>query len=162
MMKVLDGLANKTWPLWVLAVVQLLIQVGFLAKGCVQYAVTSLTIDDTFYYLQTAWNAHHVHFVSFDGINPTNGVQALWFVVIYGISGLTHDKTTFLYAVLGTFMLLNVACYWAIWKLCNELQMRWLSLVLAGLWALQTLASDAYVSGMENSLHALIFWLLMW
>lgn len=30
-------------------------------------------VDDTFYYLNTSWNAAKFGFVSFDLINPTNG-----------------------------------------------------------------------------------------
>ena len=44
-----------------------------------------LTNDDTYYYLQTAWNARHLGFVTFDGINATNGVQFLWFSILYGL-----------------------------------------------------------------------------
>ncbi len=55
-----------------------------------------LTNDDTYYYLQTAWNARHLGFVTFDGINPTNGVQFLWFSILYGLTFLADDKSAFL------------------------------------------------------------------
>ena len=38
----------------ILAVVQFILQVSLLTKG-MEYAAASLIIDDTYYYLQTAW-----------------------------------------------------------------------------------------------------------
>ena len=52
--------------------------------------------DDAYYYLQTAWNANKNDFVSFDGINKTNGFHFLWFWVLYVLSFATDDKAVFL------------------------------------------------------------------
>ena len=66
----------------ILAVVQFIVQLSLLTKG-MEYAAASLIIDDTYYYLQTAWNAKVLGFVTFDGLHTTNGVQLLWFAIIY-------------------------------------------------------------------------------
>ena len=55
-----------------------LLQLPFLFQG-EEYVVGTLTNDDTYYYLQTAWNTARTGICSFDGITPTNGVQMLWF-----------------------------------------------------------------------------------
>jgi hypothetical protein len=79
-----------------LAVVQLILQVSLLTKG-MEYAALSLIIDDTYYYLQTAWNAKMLGFVTFDGLHPTNGVQLLWFVVIFLLALLAKSKAVLLF-----------------------------------------------------------------
>ena len=56
----------------ILAIVQFIIQVSLLTKG-MEYAAVSLIVDDTYYYLQTAWNAKMLGFVTFDGLHATNG-----------------------------------------------------------------------------------------
>ena len=81
----------------ILAVVQFIIQVSLLAKG-VEYVAASLIIDDTYYYLQTAWNAKMLGFVTFDGLHTTNGVQLLWFVIIFLLAMLGKIKSrSFIY-----------------------------------------------------------------
>jgi hypothetical protein len=37
---------------------QFILQMSLLAKG-IEYAAVALIVDDTYYYLQTAWNAKH-------------------------------------------------------------------------------------------------------
>src|SRR5512141_1523762 len=75
----------------IMATVQFILQMSLLTKG-IQYASASLIIDDTYYYLQTAWNAKMLGFVTFDGLHPTNGVQLLWFVLILLIAMLAKSK----------------------------------------------------------------------
>src|SRR5919108_4816931 len=86
------GLCQATIVIIVVAFLQFIIQVSLLTRG-VEYIALSLTIDDTYYYLQTAWNTKILGFVTFDGINNTNGVQLLWFVIIVLISMFVKTKT---------------------------------------------------------------------
>ena len=144
-----------------LAIVQFIIQLSLLTKG-MQYAATSLVIDDTYYYLQTAWNAKSVGFVTFDGIHPTNGVQLLWFVVIFLLALLAKSKAVLLLATLAVSFLLNGLCYLIILKIGTVLKQPVLALFMASLWALQSLPFRIYSMGMENSLHALVFWCVIW
>ena len=96
-----------------LAIAQLLLQASLLSNG-VEYAASSLTNDDSYYYLQTAWNAKGLGFVTFDGINRTNGVQLLWFWIVFLLSAVSRTKADLLYASLGSCFALNVLCYVAI------------------------------------------------
>lgn len=143
------------------AVLQFIIQVSLLAKG-VEYAAVSLVIDDTYYYLQTAWNAKALGFVTFDGLHATNGVQLLWFVIIFFLSILAKSKVILLFTTLAVSFLLNGLCYLIILKIGAVLNQQVLALFMASLWALQSLPFRIYSTGMENSLHALVFWCVIW
>jgi len=145
----------------ILAVVQFIIQVSLLTKG-VEYTAVSLTIDDTYYYLQTAWNTKLLGFVTFDGLHTTNGVQLLWFVIIFLIAMLAKSKAILLFATLAVSFLLNGLCYLVILKIGAVLRQPVLALFMASLWALQSLPFRIYSMGMENSLHALVFWCVIW
>ena len=145
----------------VLAVVQFSIQVSLLTKG-MAYAATSLVIDDTYYYLQTAWNAKMLGFVTFDGLHTTNGVQLLWFVIIYLLAMVVKTKAGLLFSTLAFSFLLNGLCYLIILRLGTILKQPVLALFMASLWALQSLPFRIYSMGMENSLHALVFWCVIW
>src|SRR5215467_11369075 len=93
-----------------IALVQAALQLSLLARG-VEYLAVSLTIDDTFYYLQTAWNTKLLGFVTFDGLHSTNGVQLLWFGIILLLTWLVKTKTALLVATLTVSFLLNALCY---------------------------------------------------
>ena len=146
---------------FLMAGVQLTLQVSLLARG-VDYVATSLAIDDTYYYLQTAWNTRVLGFVTFDGLHPTNGVQLAWFAAILLLAFLIHSKATLLLAALAVSFLLNSFCYAVILKIAAVVQRPGLAVLLAGLWALQCLPFRIYSMGMENSLHALVFWCVLW
>jgi hypothetical protein len=144
-----------------LAAVQFIIQVSLLTRG-IEYAAVSLIIDDTYYYLQTAWNAKMLGFVTFDGLHPTNGVQLLWFVIIFLLAMLAKTKAVLLFTTLAVSFLLNGLCYLIILKIGSVLKQPVLALFMASLWALQSLPFRIYSMGMENSLHALVFWCAIW
>jgi hypothetical protein len=144
-----------------LALVQFAIQVSLLTKG-MKYAAASLIIDDTYYYLQTAWNAKILGFVTFDGLHATNGVQLLWFAIIFLLALLAKSKAVLLFTTLAVSFLLNGLCYLIILKIGAVLRQPVLALFMASLWALQSLPFRIYSMGMENSLHALVFWCVIW
>ena len=144
-----------------LAVVQFILQVSLLARG-VEYVASSLSIDDTYYYLQTAWNTKQLGFVTFDGLHPTNGVQFLWFVFILLLAILAKSKVVLLFTTLTVSFLLNGLCYLVILKIGAILKQPILALFMASLWALQSLPFRIYSMGMENSLHAVVFWCAIW
>ena len=145
----------------ILAVVQFIIQVSLLTKG-MEYAAVSLIIDDTYYYLQTAWNAKLLGFVTFDGLHATNGVQLLWFVIIFLLAKLAKTKAILLFTTLAVSFLLNGLCYLFILRIAAVLKQPILALFMASLWTLQSLPFRIYSMGMENSLHALVFWCVIW
>jgi len=144
-----------------IAIGQFILQVSLLGRG-VEYIATSLMIDDTYYYLQTAWNTRHLGFVTFDGLHSTNGVQFLWFVIILLLAMVANTKLALLFATMVVSFLLNGLCYLVILKIGSVLKQSSVALLMAGLWALQSLPFRIYSTGMENSLHALVFWCVIW
>lgn len=143
------------------AAIQFIIQLSLLTRG-IEYAAASLVIDDTYYYLQTAWNAKLLGLVTFDGLHATNGVQLLWFVIIVFLAMLAPSKVVLLFATMTVGFLLNALCYLIILKIGTILKQPVLALFMAALWALQSLPFRIYSMGMENSLHALVFWCVLW
>lgn len=141
--------------------VQLVVQLSLLTRG-MAYATASLVIDDTYYYLQTAWNAKMLGLVTFDGLHATNGVQLLWFAIIYFLAMLAKSKAVLLFSTLAVTFLLNGLCYLVIFKIGTILKQPVLALFMASFWALQSLPFRIYSTGMENSLHALVFWCVIW
>jgi hypothetical protein len=144
-----------------IALVQAALQLSLLARG-VEYLAVSLTVDDTFYYLQTSWNTKQLGFVTFDGLHSTNGVQLLWFAIILLLTWLAKTKTALLVATLAFSFLLNALCYVVILRIGAVVKRPELALIMAGLWSLQSLPFRIYTMGMENSLHAFIFWCVIW
>ena len=155
------SLRQAAFVIGIVAVVQLIIQLRLLARG-VDYAAASLIIDDTYYYLQTAWNAKMLGLVTFDGLHTTNGVQLLWFVIIFLLAMLAKSKAALLLSTLAVGFLLNGLCYLVIYKIGVALKQPVLAIFMASFWALQSLPFRIYSMGMENSLHALIFWSVIW
>lgn len=143
------------------AAMQFILQVSLLSRG-MEYVAGSLVIDDTYYYLQTAWNAKILGFVTFDGLHATNGVQLLWFIIIFLLALLAESKTALLFITLAVSFLLNGLCYLVILKIGAVVKRPVLLFFMAGLWALQSLPFRIYSMGMENSLHALVFWCVIW
>ena len=137
----------------------LFLQLLPLTNG-VSYIVSNLTIDDTLYYLQIAWNVWDLGFATFDGLHATNGVQFLWFVTVLGLAAIAPSKVILLYAAMSLTVLLNVMCYAIIWRISSMLARPWLGVWISSLWMVVSL-STIYVQGMENSLHALVFWWLI-
>jgi hypothetical protein len=163
-----DILLNQSVPIrraafiiGILAVAQFILQMSLLTKG-MEYAAGSLIIDDTYYYLQTAWNAKVLGFVTFDGLHPTNGVQLLWFALIFLLALMAKSKAILLFTTLGLGFLLNGLCYLVILRIGAALKQPVLALFMASFWALQSLPFRIYSMGMENSLHALVFWCVIW
>lgn len=156
--------ADRTEPttaLWILAATQLVAQCSVIAIRGVEYSAATLAIDDTFYYLQTAWNLRELGFASFDGLHGTNGVQLLWFGAVSGLAWLAPSREALLQGTMCLCFALNAACYPVIGAIGRRLGRPPLTFFLAALWCYQSLFSPVYSTGMESSLHALVFWLVI-
>ena len=150
------------------SITQLALQLTLLTKS-VAHITTLVTIDDTYYYLQTVWNLKTLGFTTFDGLNPTNGVQFFWFLLLTGLAYIAPTKEALLYGSVLLCALLNALCYGVIGLIYRETVSQeaaagrpLFALALAFFWSLQTFYIKEYLFGMENSLHALIFWCVLW
>ena len=153
----------RTVPVRAILLVAALVQVAFqltLVGGGVDAVVAKLTPDDLFYYLQTAWNLKELGFPTFDGINSTNGVQFLWYWVLVVFAAVIPSKSTLILVTLGACVALNVASYYPIARIGRALGRPVVTVLLAAGWLY--LNGRFYVSGLENSLHALLVWTVLW
>lgn len=147
-----------------LALVQLAISFVYILAG--EATINAfLTNDDTYYYLQTAWNARHLGFVTFDGINPTNGVQFLWFTILYGLAFLASDKSMFLAVASAAAIVLTCVPYLVIWRLPRQgsnSRQTYLSVFMALVWFLIcAYRPNRYLTGLESPLHAAMIWTIV-
>lgn len=138
---------------------QLLAQITLLTKG-IEYISTTMTIDDTYYYLETAWNHHLLGYPTFDKINETNGFHFLWYLIILGISNIIPAKHMLLPGVIAFCSLLTALPYIFFINLGLKLKSFVFPLLLASLWFFCNISLNT-INGMENSLHIFIsFWIL--
>lgn len=128
----------------------------------IRNSVNLLTIDDTYYYLQTAWNLKLTGWITFDQINPTNGVQFLWFGLLYILSYFAETKSSYHNLVLSVSLFFSCASYLLIYKtiyLSQHESRGQIALLAAGAWFITCMLTPSYsFSGMESSLHGLIAW----
>ena len=145
-----------------LGAIQFVIPLVYIAGGPARVNAF-LTNDDTYYYLQTAWNARHLGFVTFDGINATNGVQFLWFSILYGLTFLVDDKSAFLGIASTVAVALTCLPYGIFWTLAGGTWRARQSLLAAGMALLWFLICayrpNQYLVGLEPALHASIVWI---
>jgi hypothetical protein len=155
------GIAVPVWFSLALASLQLGLQLRHCLAG-VEYVVAALFLDDAYYFLQPAWNLHHLGFVTFDGINPTNGVQLLWFAVVYGLALFAPNKTVLLLLSAITCAVLNAAVHPMVARFGAIVGRRKTAAALSLLWFAVVLSDPLYLRGMDNTLHVFICWLMVW
>lgn len=117
--------------------------------------------DDAYYYFQVAANFPRYGFWTFDGINPTNGVQPLWAWGLTALGGAAHalgltDKILLARIFVGVTALVHVASVFLLVHLLWR-TVSFGSAVTAGgalVFSMGTVAVHAW--GMENSLYALL------
>ncbi len=144
-----------------LAIVQLWIQIRHALRG-LDYVVISLFLDDTYYFLQPAWNLHHLGFVTFDGIHATNGVQLLWFGVVCVLAWLAPNKSALVLLTVVCCAVINASAHVVIQRTGAVCGRRGLAAALAILWFATVLSGSLYLHGMDNSIHALVGWIMVW
>jgi hypothetical protein len=119
------------------------------------------TIDDSFYYFETAWRTRLSGFVTFDSIHAANGVHFLWFLLTLGIAYLAPAKIYVLYGAYCLSLVLIAAVYVAIWRVGTLVddRGRLLTLLMALLWTfLLADRANLFFVGMESTLHMAVLW----
>jgi hypothetical protein len=114
------------------------------------------TIDDSFYYFETAWQTRLHGFVTFDGINRANGVHFLWFVVLLAMAFAAPSKMFILYGAYCISFVLVMAVYAAIWRIGTMVRdrSRLLTLLMALCWTfLLSDRGNLFFVGMESTPH---------
>lgn len=123
--------------------------------------VANLTIDDSYYYLETAWRTPITGFVTFDGINQTNGVQFLWFGILMFVRQFAYNKEAFLHLALHLCLLFNLTGYLFIYAIGKRIHPM-VIVIVATLWLFLTGQQTIMRNAMESSAYGLIFWVVIY
>jgi hypothetical protein len=112
--------------------------------------------DDSFYYLQPAWNFSRSGTFTFDGEHPTYGFQPLWMILLAAVARLSPEKTFFLRAVvaLGGFFFCLTGL--ALFRLGRGIFSGWRAILGPILWTANFSLLAAYITGKENALYAFL------
>jgi hypothetical protein len=86
----------------------------------------------------------------------------LWFLVLILVSTLVPTKLSLLYAALFIACTLNALGHFFIYKIGSILRRPILAVAMSVSWFYANTYIRWYLSGMENSLHAFIIWMLLW
>jgi hypothetical protein len=130
-----------------------------LAHACIPFDEFIHRTDDTFYYLQAAYNHPVTGFWSFDSIHPTNGVQPLWAWLLTAVAHVMtwvglRDPDLFARTVVAITGLFHIASSLLLFRLLA----RQVSVAVGAAAAAAFLLPMGIVWqlgwGMENSLHA--------
>lgn len=117
--------------------------------------------DDAFYYFEVALNYAELGFWTFDGTNPTNGVQPLWAIFLSGYAVLldlagVSDKQLIARFFVGLCVLLNIVAAFLLFDLLRKVVSTGTGVAAAGAFLLPLGIVWQRSWGMENSLYALM------
>ncbi len=144
------------WPLAAALVILAVLQFG----ACVidlPRLIDNFTIDDTYLYLQVAWNVGMGEGFTFDGIHRTNGFQPLWLFCMVPLAALVREPVLFLRASLGLCALLNLGSTVMLYRIGSRLGGRRVALPLLVGWIWMLSTWKPFLSAMETSLYLLVF-----
>jgi hypothetical protein len=112
--------------------------------------------DDSFYYLQPAWDFAARHFFTFDGKNPTYGFQPLWMLVLTFQAAFVPDKISFLRASVGLGALFYSLTGIGLYLLARRWMGAWAALLAPAAWLFNANLAGLYITGKENALYAFL------
>lgn len=112
--------------------------------------------DDTYYYLQPAWNLKEKGIYSFDGVGKTYGFQPLWMIAVTALSWLSSSKEALLRGALLASVVLFIASGIALYRLARRDRSPLATAVgVSAFWLLNPWLVDVFTRGKENAIHAL-------
>jgi len=144
------------WPLAIALTILLLLQ-GWACCIDLPRLIDNLTIDDTYLYLQVAWNAGAGQGFTFDGLHRTNGFQPLWLLAMVPLAAIARDQVFFLRLVLALSALCNLGTTVMLYRIGTRLGGRPLALALLTGWIWMFSTWKPFLSAMETSLYLLVF-----
>lgn len=112
--------------------------------------------DDSYYYLQPAWNFSRSGIFTFDGEHPTYGFQPLWMVVLAILARLSPDKFFFLRASVALGGLFYCLTGVALYSLCTRWLSGWRAAIGPVLWLVNPGLAGVFITGKENALYAFL------
>jgi hypothetical protein len=112
--------------------------------------------DDSYYYLQPAWDFATRHFFTFDGEHPTYGFQPLWMLVLTFQALFVPTKIAFLRAAVGLGALLYCLTGVGLYFLTRRWMRAWAALLAPAVWLFNPGLAGLYITGKENALFAFL------
>jgi hypothetical protein len=112
--------------------------------------------DDSYYYLQPAWDFASRHFFTFDGEHPTYGFQPLWMLVLTFQALFVPTKIAFLRAAVGLGALLYCLTGVGLYLLTKRWMRGWAALLAPAVWLFNPGLAALYITGKENALFAFL------
>ncbi|MEM4247140.1 MAG: hypothetical protein QXF14_02350, partial [Candidatus Woesearchaeota archaeon] len=128
----------------------------------IEVNVGSLYVDDFFYFLKIAENVPKYGKVTFDGINPTNGFQPLWFLVLTLLTILIPNQIVLFTIATLILMLAHVLTAYVLYRICAGYGYELTGAVLALFWGFNPFLLWAAASGFETGLYLLLLSLSVW
>ena len=124
----------------------------------IHISISRFLYDDSFYYLVVAKNIADGQGATFDGINPTNGFQPLWMVLLKLISPFFQKGSfTFLHIVLSLSSVFHTLTAYFIFSILYEFtEKRNLSLLCCAFWGLNPFIICISLTGLETPLYTAI------
>jgi hypothetical protein len=112
--------------------------------------------DDSYYYLQPAWNFSRTGIFTFDGEHPTYGFQPLWMIALAVLARLSPDKLFFLRASVALGGLFFCLTGVALLRLARGWLTGWRAAIAPVLWLANFSLLAVYITGKENALFAFL------
>lgn len=111
--------------------------------------------DDTYYYLQPAWNLKQKGMYSFDGVGKTYGFQPLWMIAVTAFAWISPDKEVFLRVTLMASVLLFIAAGVVLYRLALKGKNHVATAIgVSVFWFANPWLSEVFTRGKENAIHA--------
>ena len=76
--------------------------------------------DDSYFYLQVAWNFAHGRGSTFNNLMPTNGYHPLWMLVCSLVYKVFPDRSPAIHAVAGVIVMLDVFMLFAVRRILRR------------------------------------------
>lgn len=145
-----------------MGLLNLIAQIVFIVFSDLAYLSTNWFVDDSFYYLQTAWNFKDTYQFTFDGANLTYGFQPLWMILSVIISFMSADKIIFFKSILFFSAFLYFLCGFLIYIIFSKISGIKLRYLPSLIWFLNPDLVHTFNSGKENILALLILLLIVY
>ena len=118
-----------------------------------QWILERLTVDDTYLLLQVAHRWTTLGFPTFDGLHRTNGFQAAWGLVAWGLAWIARDPETLLHLALSLCAALNTLAGWLLGRFARRLAGGdHTALWVVAFWTAFCLSGRPNLIGLENAL----------
>jgi len=129
-----------------------------LALAPIDFLLTRVVADDSFYYLTIARHIVSTGVPTFDGLAPTNGYHPLWLVVVSGVALFHSDPDVAFRLAMLVQVGTEAGCIFLLYRVATSLgSTRWTAHACSALYALSpvVLTHAGGMNGMETSLASL-------